>query len=524
MHSLVRYLELSANLYPSKVAVEDTKELYTYEQLRNRSLCVANALDENITNQPIVLFLPKNIDAIASIFGILYSGNFYSPLDEKTPKERLKTILIQLNAPFIITTHTLRKQIQDALNETELNTKIICIEDVSDAPTPSHSSCTARCGQVVDTDPIYVIHTSGSTGTPKGVVISHRSVHDYIVWAENCYKVDQSEILGNQAPLCFDNSTLDLYLAIKTGATLNLIPEYLFSFPLRLVEYLTEKRISFIFWVPTALGSVEKANSLSHCKSPHLNKILFAGEVMPPRWLNYWISHYPNALFSNLYGPTEITVDCTYYIIDRRFEDGESIPIGKARSNCEVLILNEANKVTKLKEIGEILVRGSLLGLGYWNDPESTSKSFVQNPLHSNYPDKVYRTGDLGYWNDQGEIIFIGRKDTQIKRNGYRIDLGEIESAALKIQSITNVCVLYEAQTNKIALFYETSDQEITHQSLLTALRSYVPKYMIPDLCSQLDKLPLNTSGKVDRKQLQTELNTKFMNDGVNHARSNTNL
>ena len=181
---------------------------------------------------------------------------------------------------------------------------------------------------------------------------------------------------------------------------------------------------------------------------------------MPTKHLNYWINNVNNnTLFANLYGPTEITVDCTYYIVDRHFQDNEVLPIGKPCLNSDILILNAKNEACKTHEQGELCVRGSSLALGYWNNFEKTDSVFVQNPLNNAYPEKIYRTGDVVFLNERSEIIFVGRKDFQIKHLGYRIELGEIEQSIISVFDSISACVTYDKLRNEIVLFYESKNE-----------------------------------------------------------------
>ena len=252
---------------------------------------------------------------------------------------------------------------------------------------------------------------------------------------------------------------------------------------------------------PFVLISVANHEALDHSIS--LKKVLFAGEVMPNKQLNYWRSVLKECIFSNLYGPTEITVDCTYYLVEREFADDEPLPIGFARNNSEILILSEDNKlITTPGEMGELCVRGSLLGLGYWRDPEKTRAAFCQNPLHQNFPENIYRTGDIVQYNELNEIIYIGRRDSQIKHQGYRIDLGEIETNLNSLDRIDNCCVIYDLINKKLLAIYESSNGEIDLATLRKGLIEKIPKYMMPNSFYHMEKLPLNPNGKIDRIKL----------------------
>jgi amino acid adenylation domain-containing protein len=491
--NVIEFLEATARRLPGKAAVIDARGSVTFSELLDRANGIAAAIHSRTParNQPIAVYLPRSKECLAAFAGVLLSGNAYAPLDTKSPAARLRVLLGKLEPALIITDPGHLAE----LSEAGVSDDCILLDDGSTAPAKLPGRRT------VDTDPAYIIHTSGSTGVPKGVVVSHRGVADYIDWARQCYGVTESDTIGSQAPFHFDNSTLDIFLCFAAGATLVLIPEEHFLFPLRLVEYLAAHSVRFIFWVPSVLASVARLDILSQTELPPLAKILFAGEVMPARCLNYWRAKYPHALFSNLYGPTEITVDCTYYIVDREFRDDEPLPIGFARPNMEVLMLDDDGRPAAEGERGEILVRGSALALGYWNDAERTAAAFVQNPLNPHFPDPVYRTGDIGYRNQRGEIMFVGRRDQQIKHLGYRIELGEIEAAAMALPEIRNACVVYDPEESRIAMFYE-SVRPVGAGELRKQLLAKLPKYMVPALMTALPELPQNANGKVDRVKL----------------------
>ncbi|MDO7253951.1 AMP-binding protein, partial [Helicobacter cappadocius] len=326
----------------------------------------------------------------------------------------------------------------------------------------------------------------------------------YIEWilSEEKIRPSNSDVIGNQSPFYFDNSVLDIYLCFFTGVTLVLIPEEKFLFPKELLEYIDEKKINYIFWVPTLLSNVAKNKALENLL-PKLDKILFAGEIMPTRDLNYWIKKYPNATFANLYGPTEITVDCTFYVLNRNFRDDEILPIGKSCRNTQILLLDENNKLINVAyQTGEICVRGSSLSLGYYNDIEKTNQSFIQNPIQPHYNEKIYKTGDIGYYNENFELITTGRKDYQIKHNGYRIELGEIETALRDLENIQALCVIYDTKDSEIVLFYE-SEKELSKADIFTHLKNKLPKYMYPQKLLRVQSMPLNPNGKIDRIALK---------------------
>lgn len=501
--NVLEYLETTAGRLPDHMAIAEKARQISFGELRTTALQLANCVLQisDVTCSPVAVLLPKSIDSVVAFAGILYSGNFYVPLDQKAPIDRLRVILSNLEPACVITNSLLRPTL---LNAGFPEDKIVVIDHLKSQPALTvPAELLKRYQRLIDSDPAYVIYTSGSTGVPKGVTIPHRGVIDYIDWANSVYSVTESDILGSQAPFYFDNSTLDIYLCFSRGATLHLIPDEVFTFPVKLLEHVRHAGITTIFWVPSLMTTIANFDLLAAVPLPALERVLFAGEAMPARTLNYWRKHLPSVFFSNLYGPTEITVDCTYYNITRPIADDEPVPIGFPCRNSDVFILNDQDKLAGEGEIGELCVRGSSLALGYWNAPEKTAAVFVQNPLRPQYPERIYRTGDLVQKNTLGEILFLGRKDSQIKHQGHRIELGEIETAASAVDGVRSACVLYNQAKQEITLFYE-AESELLAGELRERLARSLPRYMLPSVCKWLPAMPMNANGKIDRPFLAT--------------------
>jgi len=398
----------------------------------------------------------------------------------------------------------------DLLSSLELESSIVSIN--IDKIPPSKLS-TQRVWEdvrsfnevIIDKDPCYIIFTSGSTGTPKGVTICHSSVIDYIDWANSVYDVCESDIIGSQAPLFFDNSTLDIYLALSNAAELHVIPETMFVFPQKTLEYLNDKAITTIFWVPSLLVNIANLKLLDQFQLPYLKNVLFAGEVMPAKTIKYWLDKHADANYSNLYGPTEITVDCTYYNVPVGW-DGDSLPIGIPCHNSGILILDGDNQRS---DEGELCVRGSSLALGYWASSEKTEEVFCQNPLQDKYIDMIYRTGDLVRLVD-GLIYYIGRKDFQIKHNGYRIEIGEIEAQVMQL-SVVEQCVIGYLPEEKILYAYVQCNSAMTEVELKVALTKCLPKYMIPSKIGFVQEMSFTPNGKLNRKAFSEKALREFV-------------
>ena len=505
--NVIEYFEKGSALKGSnKVAVLEQDRQFTFKEIeRFAKNCAALILQRtSAIRQPIPVFLPKSAGNIVADLAVLYSGNAYANLDVKSPPQRLKGILDNLNPGIIITSATLAATLR-TLGITE--EKLLFVEQSMVSETLyDNDLLLRRLDTIIDTDPYCIIHTSGSTGIPKGVALNHRSTIDWADWAFDRLGLDGSEVMGSLAPIYFDAYTLEFCMMIAKGATWVVVPDTCATFPVKLVEFLNANPINFIFWVPTIMVNIANLDLLAKVKLDRIKKALFIGEVFPTKHLNYWRRHLPQAMFVNLYGPIEIVVACTYFIVDREMADDEKLPIGFPMRNTEILILNDQNQLAKAGETGEICVRGSSLALGYYNNAERTAKGFVQNPNNPHYPELIYRTGDSGYWNERGEIMFLGRKDFQIKHLGYRIELGEIEHAVLQVEGIRNCCVVYHHEKKEIVLFYE-SEKEHTAGFIRERLTPMIPKYMMPTVFNWMALMPRNPNGKIDRAKLVQSAN-----------------
>ncbi|HEC1567228.1 TPA: amino acid adenylation domain-containing protein [Campylobacter upsaliensis] len=486
------FLQKSVKKFPQKMLFKEMGGVsITYKEFDDLSQKVAtkllNTLAKEPIQSPILIILPKSINTLISFFGVAKSGNFYTLLDEKMPLERIEKIIKVLKPKAFITSKSLNLK---------LDLPTLYTEDFESYERDEEALIKARLKHI-DTNLLYVFFTSGSTGLPKGVSISHKSVIDYAFWVSEEFELDENEIIANQAPLYFDNSILDIFPTIKEGGSVHLVPNSLFAFPLKVLEYLENEGVNTIFWVPSVLIYFANTQALEKFKLEKLKKVLFCGEIMPNKQLNYWRTHLPHTLFANLYGPTEITDVCCFYKVDREFKDDELLPIGKACKNTELLVFDEnKNFINEAGKKGELYVRGTSLSLGYYNDIEKTKAAFIQNPLHHNYLDLLYKTGDIVAYNEFGELLCYGRIDNQIKFKGHRIELGEIEAVLNSHENIKNSACIFK--DDKLIAFYE-SDEEL---DLKGFCKQKLPPYMIASSFVRVEKFALNANGKIDRKIL----------------------
>ena len=499
IRNILDYLEQSARHYPDKIAFADEMSTCTYKELWETARSVGTKLANYVPpRSPVPVFMEKRVETIYAFLGAVYAGCFYVLLDSKLPSERLKQILQTLQSEVLVLHPDYEKQFKTLEYEGNVVNILEAVQEEEDAVLLE-----AIREQRLDIDPLYAIFTSGSTGIPKGVLVSHRSVIDFMEEFVDIFGITDKDVIGNQAPLDFDVSVKDIYSTLKTGATMQIIPKKMFSFPTKLLDYLDEREITTLIWAVSALCIVTTLKGLEYKVPQKVNKIIFSGEVMPIKHLNEWKKYLPDALYANVYGPTEITCNCTYYIVDREFQPGESLPIGQPFPNEKVFLLDEGNQlVREAGKKGEICVSGTALSLGYYRNPEQTKKVFVQNPLNEKYLERIYRTGDMAYYGHDGYLYFASRKDFQIKHMGHRIELGEIELAMEMAEGIRRACCTYDEPENKIIAFYEG---EAEKRQIVRALGKKLPAYMIPNVWVKLDRLPITKNGKIDRKKMMKE-------------------
>lgn len=520
---IIDFLEKTESRFSDRIAYEDPDSSITYGKLKKRARVyaaglIAGKIKDSIKPidcaDAVAFFMEKEVSCIPVMFGAMYAGAFYSFIDVRQTKERTLSIVGCLEPKIIVTNDENKEALEEILKGTEYFERIIniselekyCDKAISESGNDSgltdtdENALNTRKTLLTDTLPLYVNFTSGSTGVPKGVCVSNKSVIDFIEVFTKTFKITESDIIANQAPFDFDVSVKDIYSGLFTGAKVVLIPRPYFSNPSVLMDYLCDKKVTTCVWAVSAMCFVSIMNGFEYKTPETIDKVLFSGELMPIKQLNKWKKFLPDAMYVNLYGPTEITCNCTYHILDREYEKGEVIPIGIPFENEKVFLLDEEDRLIDKEDTeGEICVCGTCLALGYYKDTEKTDAAFMQNPLNKCYFERMYRTGDLGKINSEGLLVYTSRKDFQIKHMGQRIELGDIENSAMTIDGVQRACCLYDDKKKKILLYYvgEADKDFVTDK-----LHDILPAFMIPGKTTKINEFPLNKNGKIDRKEL----------------------
>ena len=491
MNILTKFEQLAA-AQPHKPAAADETHSYTFAQLRDTAARLgARVRKEQPEGGPVGVLVRRGADTAALFFAAVYGGCFYVPLDPDMPPHKLAVILTDAGIRLVLGAAGAETVLQAA----DFAGSLLTLADA--APEA------AALPDCPDEAPLYMVYTSGSTGKPKGVLKSHGAMLSYI-WAFAArFGLTGEEIIGNQNPFFFDAAAKDIYYMACLGASLEVIPSEKFIFPVRLVEYLNQRNISYICWVPTALAIVTQLNTFKQILPETLRHVFFVGEPFPIKQLHKWLSTLPELHYVNLYGSTELAGICCAYEIPRG-DLPQTLPMGSPLPNCRVFLRGEAGFVTEPGVLGEVWIESPALALEYWGDPEKTAAVFTEELLPDGSRARVLRSGDLAEYDEAGNLIFVSRKDFQIKHMGRRIELGEIETVADSLPEIARCCCLYNDAKKRIELFCQlNAGVESDGKAIQSLLRPLLSDYMLPARVHVLDKLPLNPNGKLHRQAMR---------------------
>ena len=507
MKNVLEYLENTALKYPDKKGAVDDKEECSYEQLLLISQALGIRLSkEMLKGRGVAVLQKKSVKTLQLFMGTVYAGGFYSLIDPDFPDQRITDMLSVLKPAVVITASQQVERLKNAGYEGKILIAEELFEDVKNDLTGDGQHILPETLSEIrkkhDPDmPLYCNFTSGSTGVPKGVLVSHGSVIGFIDEFTELFDITGEDVIGNQAPFDFDVSIKDIFSALKTGATLIIIPTAFFRFPNSVMDMLCDHGVTTLIWAVSALVLINRLHEFMYKVPPKINKVLFSGEQMPVKHLCDWMDQYPDASFVNLYGPTEITCNCTYYRITERPDPEKGIPIGTAYPGKQIYLLDDEDGIidagTQEKE-GELCVTGAGLAIGYYNNSEATDKAFIYYDIPGKGKERMYRTGDLAFYRD-GLLYFAGRKDFQIKHNGHRIELEEIERHVNSVEGVEQSCCLYDEKRYRITVFYVGSAGK---KEIVASLKGRLPEYMIPSAFKQVESFSLTKNGKTDRRAL----------------------
>lgn len=515
---LQQLITKQAEQRPDAIALVLNQERMSYAELEESSNRLARQLRAIGCERGdrVCFLMPKSHTAIISELGILKADCCYVPLDSSSPAPRLAKIIAACEPRCLLAAGAVTKLLHDALTEAELSRPPL-IGWLDTKPSPAELAVAFSQGDSESfsaspldfrnsgNDTAHILFTSGSTGAPKGVLITHNNVLHFLDWAHRYFGTNSKDRISSHPPLHFDLSTFDIYGTLGAGAQLHLVPSELNLLPNKMADFIAQHELTQWFSVPSVLNYLARLDVVRQGDFPALKRLMWCGEVFPTPALRYWMQRLPHVAFSNLYGPTEATIASSYYTVPEcPPNDDAQIPIGTPCGGEELLVLDDDLQPVSPGETGNLFIGGVGLSPGYWRDEAKTNEAFLDTASHG----RIYKTGDLAKFGEDGLLYFLGRADSQIKSRGYRIELGETETA-LNALGILQECAVvainaggFEGATICCA-YVPQAGAEQTPMTLRRALSRVLPNYMLPTRWACLDHLPQNGNGKIDRRALR---------------------
>ena len=495
--SILKMLDRASEKYTGKVVYRDGEENITFGELKKQAQAVGSWIAKKIPPEsPVSVLAGRNIITPICYLGVAEAGCFYAPMDLTMPASRLNQILSVVDSKVMLVS----KENLELAKSLEYKDEIVVIEDILDTKIDEDLLESAR-NNLTEYSPLYVIFTSGSSGIPKGVITSHNSLMCYLDALNEVIELNDKDILANQSPLDYIAAVRDIYLPLMSGAETVIVPKNEFAMGGRLFDVLNKYKVTTICWSAAGMEVPAKLGAFDEAVPEYLTKIVFSGSVLPGKYLKIWQDNLPNAMFVNQYGPTETTASCTYYVVSEKVTEETVLSIGRPYKHYKILLLSENNEAVSKGKVGEICVSGPCLALGYYGDEKRTSEAFIQNPLNKNYRELIYKTGDLGRIEEDGNLTFLGRKDRQIKHMGHRIELAELELTALKLDGIEECCVLYDADKKQIYMFVIGDNEP---RDVVLHFRKEMPPFMVPRKVIKLEEMPRLPNSKIDMQDLKS--------------------
>ena len=516
LYNLIQILANSAKEFPDKLAFKFLDESITFKDLNMKSSQLANQLiSEGVKKGDRVgIFMPRCLETAIAVYGILKSGAAYVPIDPFVPNHRINFLIKECGIEHIVTIPKQLIKVKQLLKDQTIVKSIIGIaidnepsaipwDAIFEIPVDDHHPV-----EILGEDLSYILYTSGSTGTPKGIMHTHSSALAFTELVVDLYDFKSTDIIANVAPLHFDPSILGYFSAPLAGATTVIISDAHLKFPVSLAELMEKERLTVWFSVPLILVQLMLKGGIENKDNSSLRWVLFSGEVFATKQLRSLMQLWPHATYSNIYGPTELN-QCTNYNLSSAPKGDAPIPIGTTWGNTEYKILGDNDVEIAKGEEGLLVVRSATMMKGYWNNRTLTEKSLYKEELDGGFEHVYYRTGDLVKLNEKNELLFLGRKDRQIKFRGFRIEIDEIENTLLKHVDVIEAAVFLintstEQELMATVLLSEHSNS--SEADLQAHCKKYLPIYAVPSKILKLDAFPRTGSGKVNRKEIEKRL------------------
>ena len=497
---LQQYLDHSAQKYPSFAAVNDDRRELSYDDLSRFSNQLAHGLLSLGVNPQdrVAICMKRSTYCIGAMLGTLKADAIYVPVSSRSPEKRFAGIVRDCMPKVYICDKSTVDKVERLRDELGYEIQVVVLSEgdvggthaigLGDVLNRDDSIPVYRNGR---DDIAYILYTSGSTGSPKGVMVSHLNVISYIEWAVEEFEITSKDNILGTAPFSFDMSTFDIYATLKTGAGLYVAPEEYLLFPAKLMSFIEKHEVTLWKGISSLLMYLARTGALEKKRIPTLQRILFGGESLPTKHLINWMLTYPDKSFYNVYGPTEATgISTCYPVREIPKHHEEAIPIGYPSKDTEVVLIDQNNAHVEAGEVGELCIKGAGLSRGYWEDEQKSKCVFVVNPLTNSPGDIVFKTGDLATVGEDGALIYLGRKDDQVKVMGYRIELGEVENAIISINGVHDASVILAddeySGVQEIVAFLEV-EKGIRISDISRQLKASIPYYMQP---KKLLKLP----------------------------------